>query len=370
MKQEALASSRHWLGERNGPEQHRAASAVPKARHSPQRHPWARIRNRETPARFTPTGLPLGRQSPCRLAPSNPLKAKVDGWSRGLGERNGPEQHRAASAVPKARHSPQRHPWARIRNRETPARFTPAGLPLGRQSRCRLAPSHRLKAKVDGWSRKLWQAAGIGWADVTALSKTVRHSKGTSQPPASPVSTHPKQGNPSKIRAQRVATWLAEPLPFGTFEPPKSKGGRVKQGALASSRHWLGERNGPEQHRAASAVPKARHSPQRHPWARIRNRQTPARFTPTGLPLGRQPLPFGTFAPTKSKGGRLKQEALNLASGRQSKTVRHQPFQRHVTARSVTREHASETGKPQQDSRPPGCHLVGRAAAVWHLRAR
>ena len=89
--------------------------------------------------------------------------------------------------------------------------------------------------------------------------------KGTSQPPASPVSTHPKQGNPSKIRAQRVATWLAEPLPFGTFEPPKSKGGRVKQGALASSRHWLGERNGPEQHRAASAVPKARHSPQRHP---------------------------------------------------------------------------------------------------------
>ena len=86
-----------------------------------------------------------------------------------LGERNGPEQHRAASAVPKARHSPQR------------------------------------------------------------------------------------------------ATRSAEPLPFGTFEPPKSKGGRVKQGALASSRHWLGERNGPEQHRAASAVPKARHSPQRHP---------------------------------------------------------------------------------------------------------
>ena len=69
----------------------------------------------------------------------------------------------------------------------------------------------------------------------------------------------------SKIRAQRVATWLAEPLPFGTFEPPKSKGGRVKQEALASSRHWLGGRNGLEQHRAASAVPKARHSPQRHP---------------------------------------------------------------------------------------------------------
>ena len=50
--------------------------------------------------------------------------------------------------------------------------------------------------------------------------------------------------------------------------------------------------------------------------------------------------------------------------------MRHQLFQRHVTAPSVTSEHASETGKPQQDSGPLGCHLVGRAAAVWHLRTR
>ena len=56
-----------------------------------------------------------------------------------------------------------------------------------------------------------------------------------------------------------------QPLPFGTFAPTKSKGGRVKQEALASGRHWLGGRNGPEQNRAASAIPKARHSPQRHP---------------------------------------------------------------------------------------------------------
>ena len=61
--------SRHWLGGRNGLEQNRAASAIPKARHSPQRHPWARIRNRQTPARFGPNGLPLGWQSRCRLAP-------------------------------------------------------------------------------------------------------------------------------------------------------------------------------------------------------------------------------------------------------------------------------------------------------------
>ena len=69
---------------------------------------------------------------------------------------------------------------------------------------------------------------------------------------------------PSKIHAHRVATRSAEQLPFGTFAPTKSKGGRLKQEALASGRHWLGGRNGPEQNRAASAIPKARHSPQRH----------------------------------------------------------------------------------------------------------
>ena len=48
--------------------------------------------------------------------------------------------------------------WARMRNSRTPAGFRPNGLPLGRQSRCRLAPSNPLKAKADGWGWKLWQA--------------------------------------------------------------------------------------------------------------------------------------------------------------------------------------------------------------------
>ena len=38
---------------------------------------------------------------------------------------------------------------------------------------------------------------------------------GKSRPPASPVGTHAKQQNPSRIQAQRVAIWSAEPLPFG-----------------------------------------------------------------------------------------------------------------------------------------------------------
>ena len=74
---------------------------------------WARIRNSETPARFRPTGLPLGRPSRCRLAPSNPLKAKVDGWGRkpshGWAD---PRQHRAKAAIPKA--NQQKKPAATI----------------------------------------------------------------------------------------------------------------------------------------------------------------------------------------------------------------------------------------------------------------
>ena len=179
---------------------------------------------------------------------------------------------------------------------------------------------------------------------------------------ASPVSTHPKQGNPSKIHAHRVATWSAEPLLFGTFEPAKSKGGRVRQEALASSRHWLGGRNGPEQNRAASAIPKLSQPPA-SPVSTHPKQGNPSKIHAHRVATrSAEPLPFGTFEPPKSKGGRVKQGAIWQAAGigwanvtAPSSTVRHQPFQRHVTAPSVTREHASETGKPQQDSRPPGC---------------
>ena len=143
-----------------------------------------------------------------------------------------------------------------MRNSETPARFRPTGLPLGRPSRCRLAPSNPLKAKVDGWGRKPSQTAGTGWADGTALGSTAGK-----QPFQRRVNLPSETGKPQQDSNPTDCSRLAEPLLFSTF---KSKGGRVKYEALASSRHWLGGRNGPEQNRAASAIPKALHSPQRH----------------------------------------------------------------------------------------------------------
>ena len=96
-----------------------------------------------------------------------------------------------------------------MRNSRTPAGFMPNRLPLGRQSRCRLAPSNPLKTKRDGW---------VGWQALVRLTYRLwaapwgtSHSKGTSQPPASPVSTHAKQQNPSRIHAQQVknkAGWM------------------------------------------------------------------------------------------------------------------------------------------------------------------
>ena len=97
--------------------------------------------------------------------------------------------------------------------------------------------------------------------------------------PLSPVSTQPKRQNPSKIQAKRVAIWSAEPVPFGTFEPAKSKDGWGCEGLAA--------------------------------------------------PLG------PSIEWNHSTGG-----------------------------------HAAETAEPQQDSGQTGCHLVGRAGAVWHLRTR
>ena len=171
---------------------------------------------------------------------TEPYRGLACGAREGICRHDGRTQRRAtASTHPKQENpnSPQRQRSARIRNRETPARFTPT---------------------------KLWQAAGIGWADVTALSKTVRHQ---------PFQRHVTAPSVTREHASETGKPQQDSGPTGCHLVGraaavwhlKSKGGRVKQEALASSRHWLGERNGLEQHRAASAVPKARHSPQRHP---------------------------------------------------------------------------------------------------------
>ena len=123
--------------------------------------------------------------------------------------------------------------------------------------------------------------------------------------------------------------------------------------------------------------------------ARIRNRKTPTAPSVSGQHASKTGKPRQDSGPPGSHWvGRAAASSLKAkvdgwsrklwqAAGigwadvtARSRTVRHQLFQRHVTAPSVTSEHASETGKPQQDSGPLGCHLVGRAAAVWHLRTR
>ena len=255
---------------------------------------WARSRNGRTPARFKPNGLPVGRQSRCRLAPSNPLKAKMDGaakawqhhWAQASSgtivpvgtqpKRQNPSRIQAkrvalwsAEPVPFGTFEPAKSKdgWG-CKGLAAPLGTSPSiewyhstgghaaetagpqqdsgptachlvgraavtgehaaetaepqqdsnGLPFGRQSRCRLAPSNPLKAKMDG-AAKAWQHH---WALAQATSGT-----------KVPVGTQPKRQNPSKIQAKRVAIWSAEPVPFGTFEPAKSKDGWGCEGLAA-----------------------------------------------------------------------------------------------------------------------------------------
>ena len=141
-----------------------------------------------------------------------------------------------------ARNGPRRHQWAR--------------------STVRHQPKHRVETRDLGCVDMNRQR------HVTAASVAGEHASETAEPQF------------SSIQAQRVATWSAEPVPFGTFEPAKNKDGWVGQEALAGI-GWV-----------------------------------------------------------------------------------------DVTALGSAGEHASETAEPQQDSGPTGCHLVGRAGAIWHLRTR
>ena len=207
-------------------------------------------------------------------------------------------------------------------------------------------------AKSKGGWVGLEALAGIGWVDVTALGSIVGH-----QPL---VGTHPKQQNPSRIQAQRVATWSAEPVPFSTFEPAKSKGGWVGLEALAGI-GWVDVT-------ALGSI--VGHQPLQRHVSRIQAQRVAT--------WSAEPVPFSTFEPAKSKGGWVGLEALAgigwvdvTALG---SIVGHQPLQRHVTAASVAGEHACETaactgwwpmnawvGGADTSSRLPGCifHLVG-----------
>ena len=169
---------------------------------------WARMRNSRTPAGFRPNGLPLGQQSRCCLgtfepaqskggwmgldvvawvnfpsgghacetaepqqdsgptgchwvsragavwAPSNPLKAKVDGWGwTHASETAEPQQ----DSGPTGCHWVSRAPAGTHAKRQNPSRIQAQRVAIGSAEPVPFgAPSNLLKAKVDGWGWTLW----------------------------------------------------------------------------------------------------------------------------------------------------------------------------------------------------------------------
>ena len=135
---------------------------------------FPRIRNSRTPAGFRPNGLPLGQQSRCRLGTFEPAKSK-GGWMGldAVAWVNFPSGgHASETAEPQQDSGPTGCHWvsraAAVWAPSNPLKakvdgwgwtlsgFRPNGLPLGQQSAAVWAPSNPLKAKVDGWGWTLW----------------------------------------------------------------------------------------------------------------------------------------------------------------------------------------------------------------------
>ena len=115
-----------------------------------------------------------------------------------------------------------------MRNSRAPARFRPNGWPFGLQSRCRLGTFEPAKNLESGevlalgnpcetaqpqqdsgpMGGRLVCRADVVWAPLNPL-KTWRGERYWRW------ATHAKRQSPSRIQAQWVAVWSAEPMSFG-----------------------------------------------------------------------------------------------------------------------------------------------------------
>ena len=275
-----------------------------------------------------------------------------------------------------------------MRNGRAPAGFRPNGWPFGLQSRSRLGTFEPAKNLESGevlalgnpcetaeplqdsgpMGGRLVCRADLVWAPLNPLKawRVERYWR---------WATHAKQHSPSRIQAQWVAVWSAEPMSFGhlwTREKPGEwrgigagqpmRNGRAPAGFRPNgwpfglqSRCRLGTFEPAKNLESGEVLAlgnpceTAEHLQSRHLRSRwkhggigagqpMRNGRAPAGFRPNGWPFGLQSrCRLGTFEPAKK-----------LESG-------------EVLALG----NPCETAEPQQDSGPMGGRLVCRADVVW-----
>ena len=368
------------------------------------------MRNGRSPAGFKPNGLPRGRQSRCRLAVFEPAKVK-DGWM-GLDACGvaGMDRIKALICTHAKQQIPSRIQAQRVATWSAepvpfssfePANKNKAGW-MGLDA-CSVAGMDRIKALICTHAKRqipsriqaqrvaTWSAEPVpfssfepakvkdGWMGLDACGVAgMERIKAL-------ICTHAKRQIPSRIQAQRVATWSAEPVPFRSFEPAKVKDGwmgldacsvagmdRIKALICTHAKRQIPSRIQAQRVATWSAepVPFSSFEPAKvkDGWMgldacgvagmeRIKalicthaKRQIPSRIQAQRVATwSAEPVPFRSFEPAKVKDGWMGLDACGVGWDGPNKSLDL---------------HACETAEPQQDSSPTGCHVVGRAGAV------
>ena len=153
------------------------------------------MRSSRAPARFRPNGWPFGLQSRCRLGTFEPAKNLESGEVLALG-------NPCETAQPQQDSGPMGGRLAPLNPLKT---WRVHGEVLALGNPCETAQPQQNSGPMGG---RLVCRADVVWAPLNPL-KTWRVERYWRW------ATHAKQHSPSRIQAQWVAVWSAEPMSFG-----------------------------------------------------------------------------------------------------------------------------------------------------------
>ena len=153
------------------------------------------------------------------------------------------------------------------------------------------------------------------------------------------ICTHAKRQIPSRIQAQRVATWSAEPVPFSSFEPAKVKDGWMGLDACGVA--------GMDRIKALICTHAKRQIPSRIQAQRVAT-------------WSAEPVPFSSFEPAKVKDGWMGLDACGVAGMERIKALICTHAKRQIPSRIQAQRVATWSAEPVPFSR-----IQAQRVATW-----